>query len=174
MQEAARYRRADDGLHCGLAGQINLRRAPRHRVVDGCQILAGTKLVARRTEQRDAVAAVPEGCRAMAAYVVEQAEHPDDRGGIDGLIFRLVIQAHVAADDRGAQGFAGLGHALDDLLQLVVDVRFFGIAEVEAVRDRQWSSAGAGDVACCFDHGGPATPQRIEVAIAAVAVGADG
>ena len=84
---------------------------------------------------------------------------------------RLVVEADVAADDGRAEGAAGLGHALDDLGQLVVDRGVVGRAEVEAVGDRHRGRADAGDVARRLGHGDAAALARLEVAEPAVAVG---
>src|SRR3546814_9067824 len=45
---------------------------------------------------------------------VDDAQHPDDRRGIDVLAARLVVEAHVAADHGHAERTAGLGHRSEE------------------------------------------------------------
>ena len=64
-------------------------------------------------------------------------EHADDRRGVDVAAPALVVEADVAADDRDAEGPARLGHAVDRLGQLPHHLGVLGVAEVEAVDERQ-------------------------------------
>ena len=73
-----------------------------------------------------------------------------------------------------AERLAGGGHALDRLGQLPGDLRLLGVAEVEAVGDRERLAAGAGDVARRLEHGQRAAGVRVEPGDAARAVEADG
>ncbi len=88
-------------------------------------------------QQDDDVAARTEAAVAAARQVRQQAQHADDGRGPDGPAARFVVEAHVPAHDRDAEGLAGLRHALDDLGQLVVHGGVVGRAEVQAVGERR-------------------------------------
>ena len=66
----------------------------------------------------------------MARNVFQKAQGPDNRRRVDALTETLVVEADVAADHRRTEKLAGRGHALDTLLELVVDLRPLRIAEV--------------------------------------------
>ena len=108
------------------------------------------------------------------ADVVEDAQHADHRRGVDGVAEALVVEADVARDDRRLQDLAGLGHALDGLLELPVDLALLRVAEVEAVGDGHGQRAGAAEVARGLGDGRLGAAVRVEVAVAAVAVGGEG
>ena len=72
------------------------------------------------------------------------------------------------------EGVAGVGHAVDATLHLVVDLRLFGVAEVEAIGDGDDLGADAGEVAGRLHDGDGAAGVGVEVAEAPVAVGGEG
>ena len=74
----------------------------------------------------------------------------------------LVVERHVARDNGRLERLAGLGHALDCLHEHVRRLAALGVAEVEAVGDRQRASTGAGDVAGRLGDGLTTTAARIK------------
>ena len=75
--------------------------------------------------------------------LVDQPEHADDRRRVDVGAARLVVEGDVAADHRDAERFARLAHAFDDLGELPHHLGVLGIAEVEAVHERERTRARA-------------------------------
>ena len=106
--------------------------------------------------------------------ILEEADHPDDGRGQDGLAERLVVEGDVPADHRDLERPARRGDSLDGLRELPHDLRPLGRPEVEAVRHGQGPAPRADDVARRFRHRQRAARPRIEVPVAAVAVGGDG
>ena len=86
------------------------------------------------------------GPRGAAAQVVHHPQQADDRCRVDVATRRLVVEAHVAADDRDAEGPTGPTQAVDGLGELPHHLGVLGIAEVEAVDDGQGPGAHAGQV----------------------------
>src|SRR5215211_7361108 len=106
----------------------------------------------------------------MLIHVPHNTDHPDGGGRIDGAAIRLVIQTDVAAYDRRAERFAGFGHPLDALGELVVAVRLLGTTEVQAIRYGHGLRTDAREIPVRFgDRGGPAA-SGIEVAVSTLAV----
>ena len=86
----------------------------------------------------------------------------------------LVVERDVAGDDRDAERLAGSRHAFDRLRELPGDLRLLGVAEVEAVGDRERLAAGAGDVARSFEDRQRTARVRVESSDPADSVEADG
>src|SRR5690606_40036607 len=107
-------------------------------------------------------------------HIVHYAHYPDDGRRRDRRAVVLVVEADVAAGDGRAQGFAGTAHALHRLLQRPEHLRLFGAAEVEAVGDPHRPAAAADDVAGRFRHRDHAAGQRVQLAVAGVAVHLEG
>ena len=59
----------------------------------------------------------------------------------------FVVKAHVAGNHRITKRAAGLGDAVDRLLELAHNARFFRVAEIQAIGDRQRSATDRGDIA---------------------------
>ena len=74
--------------------------------------------------------------RRALAQLVDQPEHAGDGRGMDVVVARRVVEADVAADDGDAERLARLAHALDDLGELPHHLGVLGVAEVEAVHER--------------------------------------
>ena len=110
----------------------------------------------------------------MPFHVLHHPDHPDCGGRVDGATVGFVKEADVAADDRRSEDFAGLGHPLDALGELVVAVRLLGAAEVEAIGDGDGLGPDAREVPVRLrDRRGPAS-SRVEKAVAAPAIGGNG
>ena len=91
-----------------------------------------------RTDARDACTlASTRGAGRSPIEVVDEAEHADDRRRVDVVARGLVVEADVAADDRDAERPARLGHAVDRLGELPHHLGMLGVAEVEAVDERE-------------------------------------
>ena len=98
-------------------------------------------------------------------------DHADDRRGGDVLPVGLVVEADVATDDRGVEGATRLGHTVDSFGQLPHHLRVLGVAEVEAVDDRQRAGADAGDVHHRLGHDHRCALSGIDVTPPMVAIG---
>ena len=105
-------------------------------------------LVALR--QPDAVA-WPPATRDLAD-VGHEADAPHDRRRRNRPPVGLVVERDVARDDRNPQRLCRLRDGLDRLRQFPADLRLLGVAEVEAVGQRERLAAGAGDVARRAEH----------------------
>ena len=90
--------------------------------------------------------------------------------GLIGGRAGLVVEADVAAGDRGAQGPAGLGEPAGRLGELPHHRRVLGRAEVEAVGHRERSRAGARHIAVGLGQRQLRTVMRVEHGEPAVAV----
>src|SRR5437763_799807 len=78
--------------------------------------------------------------------ILDQADPADSRRREDRLaraVLRLglVVEGDVAAHDREIERAAGLGHPVDTADELAHDLGPLGIAEIHAVRRRQWARA---------------------------------
>ena len=82
-----------------------------------------------------------------AGESAQQPEHPDHRRRVDRAVAALVVEAHVAAGHRRAERLAGVAHPADRLGELPHHLGPLGVAEVQAVRDRDRPRAGDRDVA---------------------------
>ena len=125
-------------------------------------VLGAVERELRLAGEVDRVALAP--CARHRAHVGDEADAADDRRGVDRAAVRLVVERDVARDDRDAERLARGRHALDRLGQLPGDLRLLGVAEVEAVGDRERLAAGAGDVARRLEHGQRAAGVRVEPA----------
>ena len=142
-----------------------------HQAVDDLQVLAAAELAAisrRAGRWRRRCLGTP---RQHARRVLDQPDDADDRRRIDRLAVGLVVEADVAAGDRDVQRAARVGHAFDRLDELPHDLGPLGVAEVQAVGRADRDAAGAGDVARRLGDRQHRAAPRIEVAVAAVAVG---
>ena len=76
------------------------------------EVLAAAELLARAAEQDDDVALGLPPRREVRLDVVEQADHGDRRRRRNAPALGLVVEAHVAADDRRAEREAGVADAV--------------------------------------------------------------
>ena len=158
-----------------LAGQVESRRPARDVTVLDLQVLAAAHIVVARADQEHEVAFRAQTRAKPAAVVFDYADHPHDRGRIDGgLAVGVVVQAHVAADDWQVQGAARVRQAGDRLLELPVHLGAVRVGEVQAVGDGQRPGAGGDDVARRLGHRELGAEVRVEVAVARVAIGGHG
>ena len=103
--------------------------------------------------------------------IVEQTDHCHDGRGVDVGAPRFVVEAHIATDDRQPERFAGLGDALHHFGERPHHLGMLGIAEVEAVDQRERRASRARDIASGFENHQPAAGARIEPAEPRLAVG---
>ena len=92
--------------------------------------------------------------RRGTANVVEDAEHADNRRGINRRVDAAgfagaVVQRHIAASDRDTHFEARIRNAAYSLSELPHRVRVLGGAEVEAIRHSNGLGARDGDCAVC-------------------------
>ena len=120
------------------------------------------------------ISALPSRFRARSTAsgrVGDQPDAADHRGRQDRLAARLVVERHVARDDRVVERQAGLAHALDAAGELAHDLGLLGVAEIHVVGQRQRQRADRGQVAPALGHRLHAAAHRIGAAIARRAVG---
>ena len=86
------------------------------------------------------------------AHVRHEPDAPDDGRRRNRPPVGLVVERHVARDDRNPERLRRLGDPLDRLGQLPADLGLLRVAEVEAVGQRERLAAGAGDVARRAEH----------------------
>ena len=123
------------------------------------------------TEQDERVAVADAGPGRHRREVVDQADDPDDRRGVDVTTARLVVEADVAADDGDAERATRFAHAVDHLGELPHDLGVLGVAEVQAVHQRLRHRADAREVARRLHHRETCARVRVERAEARLAVG---
>ncbi len=133
-------------------------------------ISSQASLAVSRPEQVHQVAGRAKAHADPVTNVVDDAQHADDRSRIDRAAVGLVVKAHVAGYHRRGEYATGLGHAANRLLQLEIHLRFFRVAEVQAVGHGDRFGSGADDVARGFGNGDRAASVRVEEAETAVAV----
>jgi hypothetical protein len=114
-----------------------------------------------------------EAGRGTPAYVVDHAEHGDDRGRQDRGLAGLVVQRDVASRDRDPERGTGVLETTAGLGELPHHRGVLRRAEVEAVGDGQGHRAAAGDVAVGLGQRELGAGVGVELAEAAVAVGGD-
>jgi hypothetical protein len=156
-----------------LAREVDGRRPAAEEAVDRVP-LGAAELVAGVAEQVDKRAVLVEAVPGASRDVVDDAQDTDHGGRQDGRVARLVVEADVAAGDRGAQGLAAVGESAHRLGELPHDARILRGAEVEAVRDGERPRAADRDVAVGLGEGELRAGVRVEARVAAVAVGRDG
>ena len=122
----------------------------------------------------DDVALLREAEAARALGLRQLADQPDDRGREDRAGAGLVVERHVAADDRDRERAAGVGEARDGARELPGDVRLLRVAEVEAVGQPERLGADAGEVGRALEHGLDRAAVGVAGDAAAVAVDRDG
>ena len=106
--------------------------------------------------------------------ILQQTEPTNDGGRENGGALALVVEAHITADDGDPEFVASGRHASDTLLELVVDVRTFGVPEIEAVGEGQRFRTHASQVAGHLGDHALASHVRVKKALASVAVDSDG
>ena len=105
------------------------------------------------TDERDHVT-LPGEPDARGALRLRQPPHDSDhRCRIDRPLRSLVVQRHVAANHRNAEGPAGVAQPAHRLDELPGDVGLLGVTEVEAVGEAQWLGPDAGEVARALEYG---------------------
>src|ERR1019366_9760392 len=100
----------------------------------------------------------------------ENSHHSDHGSRVNSLAESFVVEADIAARNRRIKFLAGFGDAVNHLRKLPHDVRFFRVAEVEAVGGADRSRSGASHFAGSFGDRMHGAETRIEIAPAAVAV----
>ena len=154
-QRARPHRLAHRGVECAQLAEVGGRElAPRRRAAELGQL--GARGVGRPRpggDDGDDVALLREAEAAGARGLRQLAHQADDRGREDRAGARLVVERDVAADDRDAEGAAGVGEAGHRARELPGDVRLLRVAEVEAVREPERLGADAGEVGRALEHG---------------------
>ena len=108
------------------------------------------------------VAGVTRGDRDVARHVAQVADRADDRRRPDVRAARRVIERHVAGHDRNAERDTRRRDAGDRSLELPRPFGPFGVAQIEAVRDRERRRADAHDVPQRLGHGCRGADEWIE------------
>src|SRR5713101_7230244 len=102
--------------------------------------------------------------------VLKNPNHSENRCRINALAQSFVVKADVATGDGNLEFLASFGDAINGLRKLPHDVRFFGIAEVQAIGRAYGSRSRACHVACGFSDRVHGAELRIEIAPAAIAI----
>src|SRR3546814_20935401 len=111
-----------------------------------------------------------EGGAGDAVEVVDETDAADHRSRQDGLAVGLVVERHVAGDDRIGERLAGRLHAVNAADALAHDLRALGIAEIQVVGDREWAGAAGGEVAPALGHRPGDATLRTALAVARRAI----
>ena len=129
------------------------------------------------SEQDERLAFRLEPDRRALRPIVEQPDAADRRRRQDGAAaarrLALVVEADVAAHDREVERAAGFAHAFEAADELRHDLGPLGVAEVEAVGDRERPGADRAEVAVGFGDGLLSALIGVGVAVARGAVGGD-
>jgi hypothetical protein len=165
------------GEHAGerlLACQVNPRRHAAEVLVGDPGPLRAGQLRPRLAQHQQHIAVVGEAHRHALADVLDQAEHADDRGGMDGRRAGGVVEADVAARDRDAQFGTAVGEPAYRLGELPHHRRILRRAEVQAVGDGDRGRAGDGHVAVRLGQRQLRALVRVEPRVPAVSVDRQG
>src|SRR5918998_3952131 len=93
-----------------FGSEVRRRRSPGDPAMNYLQVLRAGERDPRPTpDHHDYIPLALEGVCGATAHVLEAADHPDPGGGVDRPRLRLVVEADVAANDRGAERLARLG-----------------------------------------------------------------
>src|SRR5258708_529060 len=111
------------------------------------RVFRASELVARFAEEQNVVIRGLEREGTSGALVIEYANHAHSRRRIDRASLGLIVERHVARDDRRPQLAAGVADAADALGELPHDLRPLRRAEVQTVRDGHGTSSTCCDVA---------------------------
>src|SRR3546814_18698760 len=99
------------------------------------QVEGAAEMPRRVADQHDGLAGRGEGGAGDAVKVVDQADAADDRGRQDGLAVGLVVERHVAGEDRVGERLAGRLHAGDAADELAHDLGALRVADVPVFGD---------------------------------------
>src|SRR5690348_12550401 len=72
------------------------------------QIFAASQILPSLAQKHDGIAVVPEPLGHGPIGLIDQSDHPEHWGWIDGQAIGFVIEAYVAADDWNVEVFAGI------------------------------------------------------------------
>ena len=138
---------------------------------DQSPVFAAGELFAGVAQQEHKIAVFLEPGRASKRQIVEQTDHADHRRWWDVPFAGFVVQTDIAAHHRQLECPTGIRQAAYALLKLAEHEGSLGVAEVEAIRHRQWSRAATDDVASGLGHGRFRALVWIEGDVPGVAVG---
>lgn len=178
--ESASDERAEGLVEEEFVVEVDRGRGAFFAVVEDFQVMGaaeaggGAGRIEEGTEKQDGMARCFELLGGDVVWGIDDADHAHDGRGIDGSRRAFIVEADVAAGDRGIEDAAGFGHALDGFADLEEDRGFVGVAEIEVVRGGEGDGTRAGQVAGSFGHGDFGTFAGIEFAVDAVAVGCGG
>ena len=111
-----------------------------------------SELRPRLSEQQERGPVDERRRRRAAIEPVDQTEHADDGRRVDVAAAALVVEAHVTAHHGQVERPTRLRHAVDRLRELPHHLRVLGVAEVEAVDERDRERARARDVQRGLGH----------------------
>src|SRR3984893_1365078 len=155
-----------------LQRQVQLRRPAGDLAQAGSGVFGASELTKGLADQYHQVIRGPEPRTANLGHVIDDPDHAYDGGGPERDAAGVVVEADIAGNNRDLQPAARLGHALHRLLQLPEDLPLLRVAEVETVGDGERPSTGRNHVAPSLGDGDGSTQPGVQVAVAAVAVGA--
>ena len=161
-------------LEPAFSEEIDGGRLSRHEAFHHIEVFRGTQLLGVVAEQDDRVARVLKGVAGDVIHVLHDADHADDRCGVDRHAIRLVVERNVTARDGGLEELAGLGHGQHGLPKLVVDVGFERVSEVQVIGHGGWKRANTDEVPRGLGHGCQRSRPGVEIDVSAIAVGGRG
>ena len=173
-QQPVRGRRGEQGGQPPLGVEVGRWRTAAQVTVAHVRPGRAAELRLGPAEQHDAGSRParqrePDG--EPAAHVVVDAEHSDDRGGVNGRRPGLVVEADVPAGDRHAEGGAAVREPAHGLGELPHHRGVLRRAEIQAVRHGQRARPGRRHVPVGLGQRQLGAQVGVEPAVAAVAVG---
>ena len=165
---------ADHVGHRGVEAEVQPRQVALPGAARGPGPLRAAEGVLFGPDQQQSVPVGQARPGGHGGEVVDEAQQPDHRRGVDVGALRRVVEADVAADHGDPEGRTGLAHAVDRIGQLAHDHGVLGVTEVQAVDQRQGPGADAGQVEDGLGHDQGRALSGVDGAPPVVAVGGEG
>ncbi|CAI8301747.1 MAG: Uncharacterised protein [Flavobacteriia bacterium] len=161
-----------------LLFQIEVGNRRRLDSVNVHEVLRGGNVIVTFADQIDEISFLLEGNARYVFLVFHNSDHANGRRGENRfcafLEDCLVVEAHIAAGDRGLEPLTSRAHTLDGAHELPIDLWIVRIAEVQAVGDGRWNSPTAADVPSSLGDSDHGANLRIGMHVARIAVYANG
>ena len=136
--------------------------------------VAGARRQPLCAQQNNRHPGVGKARTAVPLHIVQQPQPANNRRRVNRRPPALVVQADIPANHRNPQNAASIGHPANALLQLVVNLRPFRVAKIQAVGQGQRLRPHAGKVARNLGHHSLPAPIWIQKALPPVPVNRHG